>query len=177
MSDETKNPNPASTETKQPDPEKKTPTVEELQTEVDKWKALSRTNEKRWNDASAELDTFRQSQMSEQERAIEAAKAEARKAALSEVGTSLVEAEIRAQAATAGVTVPTDYLDLNRFLSEDGRADGDKVKAFISSLPQPNTAPEFPQLQGAGHHRGSGGDISTMDPNELADIIAGGSFI
>ncbi|WP_055523436.1 hypothetical protein [Streptomyces graminilatus] len=153
------------------------PTVESLQAEVDKWKALSRTNEKRWNEASTELDTFRQAQMTEQEKAIEAAKAEARTAALSEVGTSLVAAEIRAQAATAGVTVSTEFLDLNRFLGENGRADGDKVKSFISSLPKPTANPEFPQLMGAGHHQAGGNDISTMDPNELADIIANGSFI
>ncbi|MFJ9900257.1 hypothetical protein ACIQPR_43705 [Streptomyces sp. NPDC091280] len=154
-----------------------TPSVEDLQAEVDKWKALSRTNEKRWNEASAELDTFRQAQMTEQEKAIEAAKAEARNAALSEVGTSLVEAEIRAQAATAGVTVPTEYLDLNRFLGENGRADADKVKSFISSLPKPSADPDFPQLMGTGHHQAGGNVISSMDPNELADFIAGGKFI
>jgi hypothetical protein len=173
MSDEQ---NPKVTDSEKPD-SPPAPTVESLQAEVDKWKALSRTNEKRWNEASTELDTFRQSQMTEQEKAIEAAKTEARNAALSEVGTSLVEAEIRAQAASAGVTVPTEYLDLNRFLGENGRADADKVKSFISSLPKPTASPEFPQLMGAGHHKAGGNDISTMDPNELADIIAGGSFL
>ncbi|MFF4952854.1 hypothetical protein [Streptomyces chattanoogensis] len=146
--------------------------------EADKWKAMSRENEKRWKQAAAELDRFRQAQMTEQEKAIEQARQEARRAALSEVGTSLAEAEVRAQAASAGVSVPTDYLDLARFVGEDGRADREKVTAFISSLPKPTPPePEFPQLMGAGYHRSGGAAVTTMDPNELADIIAGGSFI
>ncbi|MFG3582568.1 hypothetical protein [Streptomyces sp. NPDC047990] len=176
MSDENPNPETPSTETPATGPE--TPTIESLTADVEKWKALSRTNEKRWNEASSELDKARQSQMTDQEKAIEAAKAEARKAALSEVGTSLVEAEIRAQAATAGVQTPgLEFLDLARFLAEDGKADATKVKSFIDSLPKAAPSTEFPQLEGAGHHKGGNGGISTMDPNELADLIAGGSFI
>ncbi|OKH95419.1 hypothetical protein [Streptomyces uncialis] len=146
--------------------------------DAEKWKALSRENEKRWKAASRELDQLRESQMSDQERAISEAREEARSSALTEFGTSLAEAEIRAQAATAGISVPTDYLDLGRFLSEDGRADRDKVTAFIASLPKPAAPePEFPPLKGAGHYSSGGGDISTMDPTELADIIANGRFI
>ncbi|GAA4071282.1 hypothetical protein [Streptomyces hundungensis] len=145
--------------------------------ELEKWKRLSRENEKRWKQASKELEGIRQAQMTEQEKAIESAKAEARKAALAELGTSLVEAEIRAQAAAAGVTVPTDYLDLSRLVAEDGRADRGRVSELIASLPKAETQPEFPQLMGTGYHRSDGSDISSMDPNELADFIAGGSFI
>ncbi|MCC2279525.1 hypothetical protein LKL35_29445 [Streptomyces sp. ET3-23] len=145
--------------------------------ELEKWKRLSRENEKRWKQASKELEGVRHAQMTDQERAIEAAKAEARKAALAEVGTSLAEAEIRAQAAAAGVSVPTDYLDLSRFVAEDGRADRERVTELIASLPKPEVQPEFPQLMGTGYHRAGGSDISSMDPNELADFIAGGSFI
>ncbi|MFF9481400.1 hypothetical protein [Streptomyces sp. NPDC014733] len=145
--------------------------------DVEKWRRLSRENEKRWKQASKELDEMRRSQMTEQEKAIEAAKEQARKATLSEVGTSLVEAEIRVQAASAGVTAPTDYLDLARFVADDGRADQEKVKEFIASLPKPQETPEFPQLMGAGYHRGGNSRFSSMDPNELANFIAGDSFI
>ncbi|MGG2462846.1 hypothetical protein ACO0M4_24010 [Streptomyces sp. RGM 3693] len=146
--------------------------------ELEKWKRLSRENEKRWKQATRELEGIRHAQMTDQEKAIESAKAEARKAALAEVGTSLAEAEIRAQAAAAGVTVPTDYLDLSRFVAEDGRADRERVTELIASLPKPEAQqPEFPQLMGTGYHRAGGSDISSMDPSELADFIAGGSFI
>ncbi|MCX5201492.1 hypothetical protein OG897_08505 [Streptomyces sp. NBC_00237] len=149
-----------------------------LQAEVEKWKALSRTNEKRWNESSAELDTLKKAGMSDQEKALETARAETRTATLSEVATSLVEAEIRAQSASAGVTAPTEYLDLTRFLAKDGKADADKVKTFIASLPKPDVHPPFPQIQGGtGHSQPGGTPFTSMDPNELADLIAGGRFI
>src|SRR5690349_21563830 len=83
-----------------------TPSLEDLQAEVDKWKALSRTNEQRWKDASAERDQFKQASMTDAEKALEAARAEGQNSALSEVGTRLAEAELRALAASAGVDLP-----------------------------------------------------------------------
>ncbi|MEV6551755.1 hypothetical protein AB0M57_23995 [Streptomyces sp. NPDC051597] len=146
--------------------------------ELEKWKRLSRENEKRWKQASKELEGIRHTQMTDQEKALEAARAEARQAALNEVGTSLAEAEIRMQASAAGVTAPTAYLDLSRFVAEDGRADRERVTELIASLSRPQAKePEFPQLMGAGHHRSGGSEIASMDPSELADFIAGGSFI
>ncbi|MFE0773907.1 hypothetical protein [Streptomyces sp. NPDC058861] len=175
MDDTQNTPEPTTSETGEPAEQSPAPVAD---SEVEKWKALSRKNEERWKQAAKELEQHRQGQMTDQERALEQARADGRKAAATEFGSSLVEAEIRAQAAAAGVAVPTDYLDLNRFLSEDGRADREKVTAFISSFPKPAAPePEFPQLVGTGHHQSSGGAITTMDPNELADIIAGGSFI
>ncbi len=145
--------------------------------ELEKWKRMSRENEKRWKQASKELEDIRHAQMTDQEKAIEAAKAEAWKAARAEMGPSLVEAEIRAQAAAAGVTVRADYLDFSRFMAEDGRADRERVTELIDSLRKPETQPEFPQFMGTGYHRPGRNRMSSMDPNELADFIAGGSFI
>ncbi|MGW2539323.1 hypothetical protein ACWC5I_00225 [Kitasatospora sp. NPDC001574] len=144
---------------------------------AEKWKALSRQNEQRWKAASKELEDLKAAAMSDQEKALADARAEGRKSALSEVGTSLVQAEIRAQAATVGVSVSTEYLDLGRFLADDGRADAEKVKGYIESLPKPSTEPKFPELQGAGYHRSAGPGVTSMDPNELADLIAGGRFL
>jgi hypothetical protein len=154
------------------------PTVESLQVEVDKWKTLSRTNEKRWNDASAELDRIRRSQVPDAEEALEAARAEARSAALSEIGPKLADAELRAHAAKTGVELPSaEYLNLGVFVADDGSVNADAIGAFVSSLPKPATAPEFMQGLGLGRTGSAGSDISTMDPTELADLIAGGSFI
>lgn len=167
------NDNQPSTEV-QPPAGESAPTIESLQADVDKWKALSRTNEKRWNDASSELDTLRQSQMSDAEKAIEAAKAEGRTSALAEVGTRLVEAELRAQAASAGAELPSaDFLNLNRFLSSDGSVDTDAVNTFVSSLPKPAGAPAFRQDLGLGRQGGDAAgqltrdDLSRMTPSEI----------
>ncbi|QLE71104.1 hypothetical protein FGW37_05350 [Streptomyces rectiverticillatus] len=147
-----------------------------LKAELEKWRAMSRENEKRWKQSTKELEQLRAAQMTDQEKAIADARLEARQAALAEVGTSLVEAEIRAQAASHGVTAPTDYLDLTRFLGDDGRPDTELVLQFVSSLPKPASEPAFAPLNGAGHHSPSGA-VTSMDPNELADLISGGKFI
>jgi hypothetical protein len=175
MSDENNTPNPSTANTG--DPNSGTgndPTVESLQAEVDKWKALSRKNEDRFKSTSTELDNLRQSQMSDAEKAIEAAKAEGRNAALAEVGTRIAEAELRAQAAAAGVELPSaDFLNLNRFLGSDGSVDSDAVKGFISSLPKPAAAPAFRQDIGLGRQGSpaagqlSRSDLSRMTPGEI----------
>lgn len=143
--------------------------------ELEKWRALSRENEKRWKAASRELEELRQEQMTDQEKAVAQARADARREAISELATSLTEAEIRAQAASAGVTVKTEYLDLGRFLGEDGRPDTELVAQFVAGHTQP-VQPEFPRLMGAGYHRGNGGTAS-MDPDELVNLITGGKII
>ncbi|MEU9708000.1 hypothetical protein AB0E21_05190 [Streptomyces sp. NPDC047967] len=143
----------------------------------EKWKALSRENERKWKAASRELEELRKTQMSDQEKALDDARAEARKAALSEVGARLARAEIRVQASKAGVEAPTDYLDLSQFLGDDGETNTEKVSTFIASLKQNTPKSEaFPQLNGVGHHQ-SASEVSSMDPTELADLIAGKSFI
>lgn len=144
--------------------------------ELEKWRALSRENEKRWKTASRELEELRQEQMTDQEKAVAQARADARREAISELATSLTEAEIRAQAASAGVTVKTEYLDLDRFLGEDGRPDTELVAQFVAGHTPASVQPEFPRLMGAGYHRGNGGTTS-MDPDELVNLITGGKII
>ncbi|GAA0406259.1 hypothetical protein [Streptomyces luteireticuli] len=136
--------------------------------EVEQWRT-------KWETAARELEELRAERMTEQEKALVQAHADGRSAALSELAPALAEAEIRAQAATAGVSVQTEYLDLNRFL-KDGRPDAEQVSAFIAK--QAPARPNLPKLMGAGHH--PGGAITgptTMDPNELVDYINGKSNI
>ena len=136
--------------------------AQDLAAEVTKWKALSRTNEARWKDASKELDQLRQAQMSEADKALEQARNEARAATLAEVGGRLAAAELRAQAATAGVELPpADYLNLAAFIGDDGSPKPDAIASFVSSLPKPATEPEFPQGIGLGRHGG------TSNPHQL----------
>lgn len=147
-----------------------------LQAEVDKWKNLSRQNEKNYNEARTELAGLKQSSMTDAEKAIEAAKTEARNAALSEVGERLVSAELRVQAATAGVTLPgAEFLNLRAFVGTDGSPNADQIKTFVASLPKPSTSPEFAQGIGLGRQSDAsyaagqiGRDaLSRMSPAEI----------
>lgn len=153
------------------------PDVAALQADVEKWKALSRQNEKNWNEARTELASIQQASMTDAEKAIEQAKTEARNAALSEVGSRLVDAELRVQAATAGVTLPSsEFLNLSRFVGADGSPDTEQIKTFVSSLPQPSKAPEFVQGIGLGRQADPGStagqisrdELSRMSPQEIS---------
>jgi hypothetical protein len=149
--------------------------IAELTADRDKWRALSKKNEDNFKSASKERDELKSAQMTDAEKAIEQARAEGRNSALSEVGTDLVNAEMAVQAAAAGVTLPpAEYLNVSKFLGEDGRPNKDAVKSFVESLPKAKG--EFPDLQGAGKQTGGTPEITTMDPNELADLITGGSI-
>lgn len=134
------------------------------------WKAQSRKHEDRakaradYDDLktkAAELDKLKQSQMSEQEKAVEAAKTDARKAALVEVGAKLVDAEIRAVSAGRlsddQRTVLLDGLDRTRFLTAEGDVDTDKVKTFVDGIAPARGDGKggFPDL-GQGRRSGGG---------------------
>ncbi|MFJ8699457.1 hypothetical protein [Streptomyces ardesiacus] len=151
------------------------PTVEQLQADVDRWKALSRQNEQNYNSTRTELQQLQEAQQA----AIEAAKNEGRTSALGEVSQELVTAELRLQAVSAGAELPDlQFLDLNRFQGDDSRPNGEAIKSFIESLPKgQNSGSGFPQLAGAGHNREGGSEFKSFDPSELADFISGGSFI
>ncbi|MFF8629678.1 hypothetical protein [Streptomyces werraensis] len=151
------------------------PTLEEVIADRDKWKALSRQNETNFNSTRTELQQLKEAQQA----AIEAAKTEGRTSALGEVSTELVTAELRLQAATVGAELPSlEFLDLNRFKGENERPNADAIKSFIESLPKPQgSGSGFPPLAGAGHNREGGSEFKSFDPNELANFIAGDSFI
>ncbi|MGW0930694.1 hypothetical protein [Streptomyces sp. NPDC002644] len=147
--------------------------------DVTKWKGLSRQNEQNYNAARTELTSLKEAQMTDAEKAIEQAKQEARKAALSEVGADLLNAELALQATTAGVTLPaSQFINTSALLGEDGRPNKEAVTTFIGSLPKAEASQEFPEIQGAGRQSGGAPDMTaSMDPNELADYISDGSFL
>jgi hypothetical protein len=93
-----------------------------------------RAADKRLKDLEAELDQFRQSQMSETEKAIAQAKAQGRKEALVEATNRLARAELRAVAA-GKLADPDDAAALIGDLSEFVTADGDvNTKAMTSAI-------------------------------------------
>jgi hypothetical protein len=176
--DDTKNNQPDPQNTPDPKTSEGVPDVAALQADVERWKALSRQNEKNFNDARTELTQLREASMTDAEKAIENAKAEARNAALSEVGTRLVDAELRVQAATAGVTLPSpEFLNTGAFLGADGGVNTEAITAFVSSLPKPSNSPEFAQGIGLGRQGDSGSynagqigrdALTRMSPQEIA---------
>lgn len=125
------------------------PTVEELQAKLDeatkesrKWEARSKEN----HQAKTELEKQRQAAMTDAERAIAEAETKGRTAATSEFGKRLATSEIRASAADAGADLAGvfDYLDLARFVGDDGEPDDKAIKAFVGGLPKKDPgAPSF----------------------------------
>lgn len=150
--------------------------IAELTADRDKWKAMSRQNEDNFKTTSKKLEELERSQMTDAEKAIEAARTEGRTSALSEVGNELVNAEMAIQALSAGVKLPdVQYLNMTSFLGEDGRPNKEAVKTFVESLPKAQD--EFPDLHGASKQTGGAPTIESMDPSELADLISDGGFI
>ncbi|MBT2609879.1 hypothetical protein J7I97_16765 [Streptomyces sp. ISL-87] len=162
------------------------PTIESLTADVERWKTLSRQNERNYNDSRTELASLKEASMTDAEKAIEAARAEARNAALSEVGTRLVDAELRVQAATAGVTLPSpEFLNTNAFLGADGAVNTEAITAFVSSLPQPSNTPDFAQGIGLGRQGDTGSyaagqisrdALSRMSPQDIATARKAGKL-
>lgn len=149
-----------------------TPDPLALVADVDKWKALARQHEKAAKARAKELDDVRTANLSDAEKAIEQARTEGRSTALAEVGSRLAGAELRAQAATAGVDLPDlEFLALGRFLTEAGDVDTDAVTAFVGSLTKAEPAPAAPQFAqglGLGRQEAAG---PVMDPKALADMV------
>lgn len=151
-------------------------TGDDLAGELAKWKNLAKKNEERAkaNAAAAkELETFRQQTMSETERAIEAARTEARAEVTRQFGGRLVTAEVRAAAAGRAVDVDAllEAVDPAKFVSEDGEPDREAIAAWINRVAPaaaptdtPSTLP-FPDLgQGArGEHLALNSDPLTAD--------------
>lgn len=134
-----------------------------LMAEIDKWKALSRTNEKRWHAASAELDAARKGYAAQAEEAAEQVRAEARKAVLAEIGPRLVEAEIKVQAAQAEIEI-TDlrFMDLGQFITPEGAVDVELVGELIES--RAPGKPKYAQNLGLGRQ---GGSFQGFQPRSL----------
>lgn len=127
------------------------PTMEELQAKLDevtkearKWETRSKEN----HQAKTELEKQRQAAMTDAERAVADAEAKGRTAATSEFGKRLATSEIRAHAADAQADLAGvfDYLDLSRFVGEDGEPDDKAIKAFVAGLPKKD--PGTPSFDG-----------------------------
>lgn len=132
--------------------------------EAKKWQELARKHEARAkaNAAAAkERDELKQSMMSEQEKAIEQARNEARVAALREAGAKIAAAEVRAAAAgrlaDEQLNTLLEGLNLAAFINDDGEVDTDKVRKFVDGIapaaPDGAAPPSFDLGQGPRGNR------------------------
>lgn len=152
-------PDPAAPAPAGPDPAAPAPEIdykaelEKAQKESRKWEDRAKQN----SAAKTELEKLREASMSDQEKAVEAARAEARAAMLKEFGGNLVDAEIKVAAAgrldDAQLEALLGVVDRSALLEEDGTVKADAVKAFVDRLapaPAESARPLLPDLgQGA----------------------------
>ena len=104
-----------------------------------KWERQSR-------ESQAKLREYEREKLPEAERAAADAEERGRQAATAEFGKRLATSEIRAAAADAGADLAGvfDYLDLARFVGEDGEPDAKAITAFVAGLPKKDLgAPSF----------------------------------
>ena len=109
---------------------------------------------------SGQVSEFQQQSMSEQERAVAAARDEGRQAAVVELGQQLARVQFDALAARRNPDFDTaqalEFVDLGRFIGQDGSIDQQAVQAAVERLvPAASTAP--PSFDGGGRDTASGG--------------------
>ncbi len=135
--------------------------------------------------ATAELDRLRKSAMSDQEKAIEAAKASARSELLAEVGAERVENAVRAAIAGRAVDADAilDGLDRAKFLNEDGRPDVAKISEWVDRI-APKPSANKPKDLGQGARPGatpppqlSREALQGMTPKEIMAARQAGQLI
>ena len=142
----------------------------ETQADTTDWKAEARKWEARAKEnsgAAKAAEKARLDAMSESERAIEEAKQSARAEATA-YGKRLAQSEIRAAAADAAADLKGvfDYLDLSRFVQEDGEPDSKAIKAFVDALPKKDAGP-------AGFDGGARSTSKAPDFNQVLRQAAG----
>lgn len=99
--------------------------------------------------AVAEVEKVRQASMSEAERAVSEAEVRGRTAATSEFGQELARTRFDALAgrrnADFDTTQALEYVDLGKFIGEDGRPNEDAIKAAVERLvpASPDGPPSF----------------------------------
>lgn len=133
------------------------PEQQDLAGEVAKWKSLAQKHEKTAKanvDKAKQYDQLKVESMTELERAVAEARAEAATAVRLEFGSKLVDAEVRAATAGRGVDVDAllETLDRGRFVGDDGEIDRDAISGWVDRVApkveekDESALPTFPDL-------------------------------
>ncbi|MGE3795104.1 MAG: hypothetical protein AB7I38_14415 [Dehalococcoidia bacterium] len=133
-----------------------------------KWEQRAKDNAT----AAEELDKLKAQSMSEQEKAVAAARDEGRKAATDELTDKLLRAEFKAAAAGKLPDGLVEAIDVKRFLTEDGEADTAAIAKFVEDNAQPESGTSTTSVPDFGQgNRGSAAGTASSDPL-LADLIS-----
>jgi hypothetical protein len=117
----------------------------DLNSEVEKWKSLSRKNEaqaKANSQAAKELEELKKASLTDQEKLIASTREETAASVRREFAGKLVEAELKS--AISGKTLDATSLlsfDRNSFIDESGEVDSNAIAAWVEAHTK---APEFP---------------------------------
>ena len=138
------------------------------------WKAEARKWEQRAKDnraAATELEKQRKASMTEAEKAVAEAEQRGRTTAVQEFGKRLARTEFDAAAGRRNAEFDTasifDWLDLAKFVGDDGEPDSKAITAAVERL-----VPATPQ-QPRGFEHGPRGQAAPMDMNQLIRRQAG----
>lgn len=131
---------------------------------LDEERNARRVAERKANEAQAELDKVRSANMSEQEKAVAAAKAEGRDEALKTANERLVRAEVKA-AAAGKLADPGDALgllgDLSAFIDKTGDVDTKAITSAIDELVKAKPYLSAKPGNGAGEGGARGGNATS----------------
>lgn len=158
----------------------------DLNSEVEKWKTLSRKNEaqaKANSQAAKELEELKKASLSDQEKLIASAREETAAAIRKEYAGKFVEAELKS--AITGKTIEASALlsfDRSSFIDESGEVDSNAIAAWVEAHTK---APEFsaPDLgQGirgkspSGKAQLSRADLATMSNQQILEARNNGQL-
>ena len=149
----------------------------DLASEVEKWKSLSRKNEaqaKANAQAATELEELKRSQLSDTERLIETAKAEAQQAVRQEYAQKLVDAELKA-ALNGRILEGQALLEFNKnsFITQDGDIDSSAIVSWVEAHSKTPSVPNPDLGQGNRGQTASAAlirsreELSSMSPAEI----------
>ena len=141
--------------------------MDTLKAEVDKWKSLSRKNEQQAKAnmaASKELETIRQSQLTETEKLIEQTKTETALSVRREFANKLVDAELKS--ALQGKLMGADSLlsfEKSSFIMDDGNIDSEAIQSWVEAHSKTTDTPATDFGQGARGNNPSKSQIRSRD--------------
>jgi hypothetical protein len=139
------------------------PLVKTLYKQRAELKELNRKREQ-YEQATSELETIRQSQLSEQERAVEQAKEATRLAVRMEYAEKLVEAELKSS--LKGRTLEGDAIlafDKTAFIDDSGDIDSEAIATWVEAHSTHPDAPKPDLGQGARGNKNSLAQIRSRD--------------